>query len=116
PADGLGQLAVLFHDHQAKLEGRTPITAADLNRAEKLGAQLLGLLRPVRGPRKSDPPRVLAAIDVRDRMWTMLVQRHLLLQRAAGWLWATELEQHTPSLFPRGPAPRRKKDATPAEP
>jgi len=106
-------LAALFTKHAKKLKGKTPVTAAQVKDAAATGTDLLKRLRP-RGAKKKDV--AASAVDARDRLWTLLVNRHRDLRRVGMWLWADEVDAHVPPLQSRVAAPRKKKAGEPAAP
>jgi len=110
-ADDLVQLAALFRKHADKLKGKSPLTGEHIKEAAALGTELLGLLRPGGAAKPKDTPAELkAAIDDRDRLWTLLVGRHKELRRAGMWIWGDEVDEHVPALQSRILGPRRKKE------
>lgn len=68
-------------------------------------------LKP-KGAKSKDP--ALDAVKARDRLWTLLTQRHRDLRRVGMWLWADDVDEHVPPLQSRN-LPARKKAASPAD-
>lgn len=87
--------------------------AADLREAAQLGTRLLGELRPHQAKRKDRTPEaVTEAALLRDRLWTLLVERHDRARRAAMWLYGQNPDAQVPSLM----ANAAKKKVPPKKP
>ncbi|MDI3291572.1 hypothetical protein [Polyangium sp. 15x6] len=104
-------LAALFTKHAKDIKGKTAVTAANIKEAATVGTDLLKRLKP-KGTKSKDP--ALDSVNARDRLWTLLGQRHRELRRVGMWLWGDEVDQHVPPLQSRTLAPR-KKTAVPAD-
>lgn len=101
-------LAAFFTRHAAAVRGKTPITAALIAEAAKLGTDLLKVLRPRSAKRDRSPAAALQqTLDARDRLATLVTQRHDLARRAAYWLWGETFDQHVPALQARAAKPRK---------
>ncbi len=93
----------------ASLYGKTPqsmlcqriVRSEQLLRASELGTILLGRLRPSTARRKATDDKDKTAVDRRDRLATLLWQRHRDLRRAAYYLWGDELDAQVPPLQAR---------------
>ncbi|MDC3988422.1 hypothetical protein [Polyangium jinanense] len=103
-------LAALFTKHAKDIKGKTAVTAASIKEAATIGTDLLKRVKP-KGTKSKDP--ALDSVKVRDRLWTLLVQRHRDLRRVGMWLWADDVDQHVPPLQSRNVT--RKKTAVPAD-
>ncbi|HSN99462.1 MAG TPA: hypothetical protein VLS89_14300, partial [Candidatus Nanopelagicales bacterium] len=69
----------------------------------------LTVLRPKR-TRKKTPTEVIDAAEMRDRLWTLLTQRHALLWRAGAYLFGKdEVDARVPPLQSRVAAPKKRK-------
>lgn len=89
-ADDCIALARLFTDYAAQIRGKTTITAAEVREASDLGTELRTILRP-KGTRKAPAePELAMALENRDRLWTLLVERYDLVRRAGAWLFGLE--------------------------
>jgi hypothetical protein len=76
-ASDLVQLAALFQKYEAQARGKHAITPEQVARAAEVGTRALTILKPGAVPRAPMPPAALvAAIDERDRLWTVLVQSY----------------------------------------
>ncbi len=110
-AQDLVDLAFLHTQHG--LAGET-VTAAQVTRAKVVGTALIPMIRTA-GARR--PPRTNAqrdAINLRDRLWTVMFQTHAHLDQAGGALWGRALKDHVPALQARYVP--RKRDKAPAAP
>lgn len=116
-ATDLLDLATLHADRELT-GGGSLVTAVQLRRAKVVGTALLQKIRPS-GARTASR-RTLAQRDaaaLRDRLWTLLVQSHDLLDRAAGAVWGRDLGLHVPKLQGRYvPRKRAKKPSAPVAP
>ncbi len=101
-AGDLTQLPPLYRRHREAIAGKHPVSVADLDRAEQLGQQLLELLRPgaATGPRNVNP-KLVASVEARDRLWTLLVGRYELLWRTGAWLFGQKVDEKVPPLQSR---------------
>lgn len=81
-------LVALYRQNEAKLAGRTLATPDLLEEGERLAAGLQAELRPVaaRPKAKSIDEELAEAVDMRNRMWTLLHGAHAELQRVATYL------------------------------
>lgn len=102
-------LAALFRSNAGKLRGKTPVSAANLAEAANVGSELLTMLKPKAARSgKGAGKELMAAVDMRDRFWTMLVRRYEKARRAGVWLWGeAEVDEHVPLLQSRVAAPRK---------
>jgi len=109
-------LAALFKKHAAAARGKTPVTAAQVTEAAKLGTELIKVLRPASAKRDRAPTGALKeAIDVRNRFATLVTVRHELLQRVGHWLWGDLVATHVPALQARIAAKRKPTKAPTAK-
>ncbi len=120
PIDGAQDcidLASWFRRNASALRGRTAITTADLEAAERLGAELLHVLSPA-GVEVAVEAELNAvateAASMRDRMATLLARHHAYVARVGGWLWGHDLEAHVPLLRSRAVTSPRAVAAPPA--
>lgn len=101
-------LAAFFRKHAAAVRGKTAVTAAQIAEAATVGTELLKVLRKKTAKRDTSPKGPLKeAIDVRDRMATLLTVRHETARRAGYWLWGDALDRNVPALQARA-TPRGK--------
>jgi hypothetical protein len=95
-------LAALFRKHAKKLAGKTAITGADIAEADEVGSKLQTLLKPKGTPADNRPaPDLAAAVDNRNRFWTLVDQRHEMMWRIGAWLWGHAVDEHVPPLQSR---------------
>jgi hypothetical protein len=115
PIDTAGDcvaLAALFTKSGAATTGKVAVTAADIANADEIGSRLLRLLRPSSAKKPLDKDLV-AATDVRDRLWTLFERTWQdNVWRAGAWLYGRDVEQYVPPLHshvgrrrPRGSTP-----------
>jgi len=114
-AQDLPQLAALHRRHATAIEGKHPVTKEDLERADQLGTQLLEILRPSgASSSKQGSSELAAAMDARDRLWTLLTKRHEQVWKVGAWLFGYDVEAKVPYLQSR--KLKRKAAETPAQP
>lgn len=109
-------LAALFRENAAAIKGKTAVTKAQIDEAAAVGDELLKILKPARAKAKI-PDDVQAAVDTRDRLWTLLQIRHRdNLRRAGAWIWVDDVDEHVPALQSGSGGPKRTEKVTPAAP
>lgn len=105
-------LAALFKKYATAVRGKSPVSAAHVTDASKLGTDLLKVLRPATAKRDRRPTGALKeAIETRDRLATLLAQRHERLRRAGWWLWGDAIDAHVPALQARAAKRTKKPEA-----
>jgi hypothetical protein len=91
-------LVALLRRNEARIAGRSPMTASDIREAE----QSVEKLRTMLGQREETSDRgalsLVRVIDMRDRFWTLLKQRHEVLWRCGAWLYGHAVEERVPPL------------------
>jgi hypothetical protein len=122
-ASDLVGLAALYRKHPEAMTAQKLVTGAHLDRAAQLGTELLSRLKPA-GTRVASTRSGQADVLARDRLATLLWQRHGELRKAAYYVWGDEFERHLPALQsrrttrksipPAGPSPTGP--ASPAAP
>jgi hypothetical protein len=101
-------LSSLFRKHWANIEGKTAITLEQLARAAEVGTALLRILKP-RGAHRRRTAEQQAPAEQRDRLFTVIVQRHDQMRRIGVWLWGeAEVDEYIPALGSRKRTRRRK--------
>lgn len=97
PAAGCLALAALFERRAEDVAGQTPVTEEQLARAAELGASLRALQKPRAAARKAtaDGP---SPVEVRDRLWTLLVTRHERLWAVGAYVYGHAVAEHVPAL------------------
>ena len=105
PIDAAGDcvaLAALFHKHAIAIRGKVPVTPADVTACAQVGTQLLQVLRPVAAKRAATAKELVAAVDARDRLWTLLERTwEANVWRAGAWLYGRAVDEHVPPLGSR---------------
>lgn len=98
-AGDLVALAALFGKHAKAIAGKSPIGAGDVKRAGALGSELLATLKPA-AAKASGAKQGAEAAEARDRLWTLLVNRHDRLRRVGTWLFGErEVDAKVPALL-----------------
>jgi hypothetical protein len=93
----LGALTRGFKERLPELEGKTGISDQELQQANRLMLQLLGAV----ATRKRMPDEVLAATDIRQRMYTLFCNTYSQVRRAVCFLRYEEgdADEIAPSLY-----------------
>jgi hypothetical protein len=91
-------LAALFTKHDTVIAGKTPVTAAQVVEAATIGTELLKRLKR-KGTKSKDS--AIDEVNIRDRMWTLLVTRFRELRRVGLWFWMADVDDHVPALQSR---------------
>jgi hypothetical protein len=104
-------LAALFRKYAAKIARQHAVTAAQITRSADVGSELVAVLKPKRA-RKGEKAEVLAtALDVRNRLWTLLIDGHRELRRLGAFQWVEEVDEHVPALQAYRAGARKKSGA-----
>lgn len=114
-ASDLIELAALYRKHPAAMSAQKLVTPAHLDRAAALGTELLTRLKP-KGTRVSAARSGQPDVVARDRLATLLWQRHTELRKAAYYQWGDDFERHVPALQSRRPTKKSIPPAPPAAP
>jgi hypothetical protein len=96
--DGV-DLVELYAEKAASLKGLHPFTQTEFDELREKSEWLLDNLTPD-GARKETRKRS-AAEDERDRLWTLVLQRHPLLRAAGYYFHGDDFEAYTPKLLSR---------------
>jgi hypothetical protein len=105
-------LAALYRKYPAELENRTPATPEMIQEAAELGTELLSKIKPSRAfSEKIKPEELTAAMAIRDRFWTLLVQHHEAVWKAGAHLFGRAVDDHVPALLSRKRAPKPREEA-----
>lgn len=109
-ANDLVRLGDLFIRRGSVVAGKTSVTPAEAQRAGFLGSRLQTLIQPEDAvqERKVAPGQVEHVV-MRNRLWTVLVERHILLWKVGAWLWGPDVEEYVPALQSRAVS-RKDKD------
>ncbi len=106
-------LAAVFRRNEARLTGRSPVSPSEVRDVEQIAEKLKVLLGQQPAPSEGAPPLV-KLIELRDRFWTLLIQRHDVLWRCGAWLYGRSVDDRVPPLVVRQAVVRRPR-AAPAE-
>ncbi|HLM43751.1 MAG TPA: hypothetical protein VK458_07775, partial [Myxococcaceae bacterium] len=91
-------LVALFRRNEARIAGRSPVVAAELLEAEQLVGQLRVMLGQQGVESEVGAPSLVKAVEIRDRFWTLLHQRHDVLWRCGAWLYGRAVDERVPPL------------------
>ncbi|MRG90887.1 hypothetical protein [Polyangium spumosum] len=93
-------LAAFFRKHAQAIDGKHPLTVAQIDEAATVGSWLVATLRPADAPNKpsSGPSN---AVDLRNRFATLLVRGHARLQMVAHYFHEEDWEERAPALNSR---------------
>lgn len=110
------ELAALFAKNASAVRGKTTVTPAIAKEAAEVGAKLLTVLKPrSSSARKEVQAELREAREQRDRLFTLLVQRHDLLRRVGAYLFGVNaLDKHVPPLQSAKRASAKTKAVAPA--
>jgi hypothetical protein len=104
-------LASMFTKGAAALKGKTAVTTEQVMRAAELGTELLRRLKP-KGTRRRADAGTVSATEARDRLWTLLAQRHERLWAVGAYIFGHAVDERVPGLLSRM---RRKAKKKPPE-
>ncbi len=97
-ASDLIDLAMLYRNHTAA-HGQSPVSRAQVNRSAELGTELLQQLKREYA-RKGTGQEQRNAILLRDKFWTLVMQRHEDLRRCASFIFGPEeVDHYVPALL-----------------
>lgn len=108
--DGV-DLGKLYTTHAAALSGKHPFTAAQLQEVITLGERLSVQVKPDRARTKGSPKEPSPSRDLRNRLYTLLVERHQDLRKAGFYLFGNAVDAYVPLLQAHRPATKSKKPA-----
>jgi hypothetical protein len=120
-------LANLFLDNWESIHNHQGLTREEIEQLRVDSEYLARNLTPKGGRRRGSAPAPMTPTQVRDRFYTVIVQRHEQLRRVAAYLWGTDADAHVPKLTSRlvgsrapatatGDAGTAAKDPQPAAP
>ncbi len=104
-------LAALFRRNETRISGRSPVVASDVHEAEQLVAKLRVMLGQQADAGDGGAPSLLKVIEIRDRFWTLLSQRHDVLWRCGVWLYGRAVDERVPPLPARQSVVRKPRGA-----
>ncbi len=109
------QLARLFPQYAAAVPRSVVVDPADLQAADAIGRKLIATLRPP-NVKKTPPPELVAAMDARDRLWTLFEQTwERNVWRAGANLFLRDVDAQVPPLR-HATFPRRRPEPAPPRP
>ncbi len=98
-ATDLLALANLFAKHKKKIDGKTAVTAEQLQEAKALGTRLSNALKPTRAKSKKERDEDEDdAADLRDRLYTMALNAYEVTWKMGALVWGTKVSEHVPAL------------------
>lgn len=97
--DGVA-LADLYTEYAAVVANKHPFTSAHLGEIAELGHTLMRVVTPD-GARGTPSAEQAAATQARDRLYTLLLERHTDLRRAGFYLFGEEVDEKVPALGAR---------------
>lgn len=106
-------VSALFATHADAIKGMHPFTAKEIAALQQDAEWLRENMKP-KGARKAVAKRGGLPEDDRNRMWTLLVKRHALLLRIAGYFYGPALTEHVSPLRSRVHAPLSVESDEPA--
>ncbi len=117
-ATDLVQLSALYEKCADAAAHQHGVTPEEIKEAAQLGSRALTILKPATAPRTATTSsEIAAAVDMRDRMWTLLTQRYENhLWRAGAWIFKTSVDTHVPPLQSRSVRRAKDKGQTPNQP
>ena len=102
-------LSAVFTKDAATIRGKHPISAKQVQEAGEVGAKLVALLKTKRA--RTAPAAKLPAAEMRDRLWTLVVQRYDALWRAGAYLFGRDGVEAKVPLLQANRGGRAKKPA-----
>ncbi|WPB82024.1 hypothetical protein KYC5002_23290 [Archangium violaceum] len=105
------ELAALFRRNEARITGRSPVTTADVRETEQVADKLRSLLGQQGDASEGGTPSLVKVIEMRDRFWTLLNQRHDMLWRCGAWLFGRAVDERVPPLPIRQSVVRKPRTA-----
>ena len=91
-------LVALLRRNEARIAGRSPVVASELVEAEQLAGKLRVMLGQQGVESEGGAPSLVRAVEMRDRFWTLLHQRHDVLWRCGAWLYGRAVDERVPPL------------------
>jgi hypothetical protein len=104
-------LVQIFRENGEKIQGKTAVEPAELDRGQQLAQDLTRAL----GEREQAPEALESAIDVRDRAFTLFIRNYGDVQHAIYYLEPQRLDEIAPTVYSGG-RPSGKKVKPPEAP
>jgi len=99
-------LGAMFTKHAAEVKGKSPVTSKQAARASELGAELKTRLKAKGVKKMKGGGIVMSAGEARDRLYTLLAERHERLWAVGAYLFGYAVDEHVPALL--APMQKRK--------
>lgn len=112
--DGMA-LYDLYTEHKAAISGKHPFVEKDLLNIRTLGEDLMDLVTPT-GARPAVRAKQAKALEIRDRMTALLVERYADLRRVAMYLFGDAASEKVPALQTRQRPSRKPTEPPPSDP
>src|SRR5262249_52424651 len=101
----------LLHTHAAAARGKVAYTDDQVAEARAVGQLLLATLRPKGARPKNTSAELVAATDLRNRLWTLFeLTWEKQVWRSGAWIFGRAADAHAPA--PRAPS-RGKRNPKP---
>jgi hypothetical protein len=97
-------LVQILTDNRQKIQGKTAVEPAELQRAQQLAQTLTRAL----GEREQAPAALEAATSDRDRAFTLFIKAYNDVQRAVSYLEPQRADEIAPTVYVGGRAARKK--------
>jgi hypothetical protein len=94
-------LANLFLEHWEQIHQDQGLTREEIEQLRVDAEYLVRNLTPKGGRKPRSAPAPVTPTQVRDRFYSVIVQRHEQLRRVATYLWGTDADAHVPKLTSR---------------
>lgn len=103
-------LVHILRDNAAKIQGKTAVQPAELDKAQQLAQDLTRAL----GEREQAPAALESAIDLRNRAFTLFVRNYNDVQHVVHYLEPDRVDEIAPTMYGGGRPPGRKAKPTEA--
>jgi hypothetical protein len=113
--DGVS-LGKLYQSHATTLAGKHPFSSQQLDEIITLGERLTRQVTPEHARATGSRKPLSPSRDLRNRLYTLLVERHQDLRKAGYYLFGSSIDTYVPVLQARRPAAKPKKPASPKSP
>lgn len=112
-------LADLFSEYGNALKNKSPFDTSYLAATRQAGRALTYFTTPL-GGRSGGSPELITAVDLRNRLWTLFEEAHLLLRKVGTYLFDDRVNELVPLLGsrlriapPERPEPAPQPEANP---
>jgi len=108
-------LSHLFETHASTIDGKHSVTSTEVSEAAQVGTWLLTTLRHTSAPRGKVKP-ISKDTDIRNRLATLLVERHEKLRVVAHYFYGSRYDEVAPPLMSRSLSKKKADTAEEATP